>query len=60
MQPYDAFNLDLANRFAIPYIVSMTSDSPQSPIQSRADALNTALIESSMAILGKRTRKQPF
>ena len=56
-----AFDLNLSNRFAeLLDEASITNKSVPEQIQSRADALESALIETSHNILGKRIRsKQP-
>lgn len=54
----ETFNLELKNRFNTLFDeAALSTSSVQDQIQSRTDALNNALIESSKTILGKRLRR---
>ena len=54
----NAFDIDLQNRFsALLDETALTNSSAVEQIQLRADALNSALIETSKDILGKRPRR---
>jgi len=54
------FDIELRNRFSALFTETTTAENEFDEVKLRADALDTALIETSKSVLGKRTRrKQP-